>query len=86
MEVVKKVDPRVLITRKQTFFFSFFWHLYEMEDIHKLTVGIVSEHICQIMRLYTLNLDSALCQLCLNKSGKNLFQNPRRQDTKEMPP
>ena len=36
--------------------------------------------------LYTLNLCSAVCQLYLNKAGKNVSQTTRRGYMEEMPP
>ena len=36
----------------------------------KLIAIIISQYICQTIRLYTLNLYSNVCQLYLNKTGE----------------
>ena len=58
-------------------FFSFILYLYKTMDIHETYCdNHFRMYVTQIITLYTLNLYSAVCQLCLNKTGRKKEKNP----------
>ena len=59
---------RILITRKTFFSIALILYLFERVDVHYTHCGKHSMmYVSQIIKLYTLNLYSAVCQLYLNK-------------------
>ena len=67
MKVVRRVNPKSFHHKERNFFFSvsFILYLCKMTDVHETYCG---NHF---ILLYTLNLQSAVCQLYFNKTGRN---------------
>ena len=73
MKVVKTVNPRSS-HHKEKYFFLFF-HLCEMINVHETCGNHFMIYGSQIIMLYTLNLYSAVYQLCLNKTARKYLKN-----------
>lgn len=66
-KVVKRIDPRVLISRRKNNFFPFFFIICELMDVNKTCCG---NHFYILVKQYmkhTWNLNSDVCQSYLKK-------------------
>lgn len=73
MKTVKRVNPRSFHHKEENFL-PFLLDPYEMMDVHSTYYGNnFMMCVSQIILLYTLNLDSAVCQLYLTKTGRKKF-------------
>lgn len=70
MKVVMRVNPKIYHPREKYIFF-FFLYLYDMMDVHKTYCdNHFMMYKSQIIKLYSLNLYSAMCQSYLNITGR----------------
>lgn len=69
MNVAKKINPEFSSQGKKIF--PFIFYLCEMMDTHWTYCGnLFMMYVGQIITLYTLNLHTTVCQLYLNKIGR----------------